>query len=197
MTMKYFKISLLFALVAMLTACGGDDEPSGTPDDYRMGFITDYDVNLRVKVTDPDAVKDIATLTVRYYDQAGNMQKEIVTGAEWNKNVKYTVGDNLKIGLCAEWTLRTKEEIQAAPKTAYDLGVDITSLYIGTKTNGDKVESTFFSKQNVGISGGAKNKESLIALKESGKRIYSSFLFIYKKLSNGGIYAEESNFPEE
>ena len=125
--MKYFKYTLLSALMLLFAACG-DDEPIGEPDDYRMGYITDYDVNLRVKVTDPDALKDVATLTVRYYDAAGNMQKETVTGSEWNKNVKYHVAGDLKIGLRADWHLLEPEAILAAPKTAYDLGVDITSL---------------------------------------------------------------------
>ena len=193
--MKIIKYPLFFAFLILFVACGDDNKPSGDPDDYRMGYITDYDVNLRVKVTDPDALKDVATLTVRYYDANGNMQKETVTGSEWNKNVKYHVTGDLKIGLRADWHLLEPEAILAAAKTAYDLGVDITSLYTGTRTNGDKVESTFFSKQNVGTTAGAITKEALSTMTDP--KIYSSFLFIFHKLSDGTIFSEEGNFPEE
>ena len=46
-------------------------------------------------------------------DANGNIVTEEVTEQEWNKHVDFNVGADTRIGLRAEWVLKSKEEIAA------------------------------------------------------------------------------------
>lgn len=186
---KIFSFLLLGVLSMFIAACG-DDEPTGNPDDYGMSFPKSYVVDYHVKANDFDNTSEVATLRVKYYDNNGNLQEEDLTSGEWTRQVAFSINDGTKIGLRAEWVLKTHEEIEAAEKDRYDLTLDLTSLYVCEKRNGSTVTSTFFSKQNV-FTTGEVEKEKLLELTGNP---HSSFLFVFKKLDNGECFATEESF---
>lgn len=188
------KIGFWLLASVLLTFCSacGDDSPSGDPTDYGISFPKSYVVDYHVKAKDFAHASEVATLRVLYYDESGTIQQLDGVGEEWTKQVRFTVGDNTKIGLRAEWVLKSKEEIAAAAQDSYNLGLDISSLYDCEKNNGTIVTSSFYSKQNVGTTGGDTPKSKLL---EMTANPYSSFLYIFKKLDSGGFYGEESSFP--
>ncbi|MBR4390410.1 MAG: hypothetical protein IKT00_14725 [Prevotella sp.] len=188
--MKKIFSFVLMALLSMFTIACGDDDPTGNPDDYGMSFPKSYVVDYHVKANDFDNTSDVAGLRVKYYDANGNIQQEDLTTGEWTKQVAFTIGEETKIGMRAEWVLKSHEEINAAEKDEYDLTLDITSLYVCEKRNGTTVTSTFFSKQNV-FTNGKVSKDKLLELTGNP---HSSFLFVFKTLDNGAVISSEESF---
>ena len=186
----FFLLALCFLPLCM--ACG-DDEITGSPIDFSSSIPKTYKVDFRVQAPAINKTADVASLKVRYYDANGNIITEEVTTPEWNKHVEFNVGVDTKIGLRAEWVLKSKEEITAAEEDEYDLTLNINSLYDCVKNDGSVVTSSFFSKQNVGTTG----KMAKATILELTGNPYTSFLFVFKKLDNGQFYSSEESFPSE
>ncbi len=181
---------LFVGIFAMFSVGCGDDDPTGTPDDYGISFPKSYAVDYHVKANDIANTSEVATLHVKYYDADGTIHEEDINSEEWIKKVTFTIGTETKIGMRVEWVLKSHEEIEATEKDEYDLGIDLTSLYVCEKRNGATITSTFFSKQNV-LTTGKVSKEKLLELTGNP---YSSYLYVFKTLRDGSVISTEESF---
>lgn len=183
---------LTICILSLCVACG-DDEITGSPSDFSPSLPKTYKVDYRVKADAISKTSEVASLRVRYYDANGNIVTEEVTEQEWNKHVDFNVGADTRIGLRAEWVLKSKEEIAAVEEKEYDMTINIASLYDCVRNDGTVITSSFLSKQNVGTTG-KMSKEKLLELTGNP---YCSFLFVFKKLDNGQFFSAEESFPNE
>ena len=107
--MKNLKIMslLLGGLLALgsLTACGGDDddpEPTPTPPTPTEKVLTSVKTDYTVTVS--QQLLDVATVTVRYIGENGQVASEQMTSTTWTKTV--TIALPAKAGLSIQPTLK-------------------------------------------------------------------------------------------
>jgi hypothetical protein len=153
--MKNLKIMslLLGGLLALgsLTACGGDDddpEPTPTPPTPTEKVLTSVKTDYTVTVS--PQLLDVATVTVRYIGENGQVASEQMTSTTWTKTV--TIALPAKAGLSIQPTLKgdvAKGEytLSAKGQMAYTwLDQDGLPLKAGVTEYAPAMEAEFYAE---------------------------------------------------
>ena len=153
--MKNLKIMslLLGGLLALgsLTACGGDDddpEPTPTPPTPTEKVLTSVKTDYTVTVS--QQLLDVATVTVRYIGENGQVASEQMTSTTWTKTV--TIALPAKAGLSIQPTLKgdvAKGEytLSAKGQMAYTwLDQDGLPLKAGVTEYAPAMEAEFYAE---------------------------------------------------
>ena len=153
--MKNLKIMslLLGGLLALgsLTACGGDDDdpdPTPTPPPPTEKVLTSVKTDYTVTVS--QQLLDVATVTVRYIGENGQVASEQMTSTTWTKTV--TIALPAKAGLSIQPTLKgdvAKGEytLSAKGQMAYTwLDQDGLPLKAGVTEYAPAMEAEFYAE---------------------------------------------------
>ena len=134
------RIALIAAAVGFaafsVVSCGGNDEPSGSGNDYVWENLSGYRIEYNVKLKDPN-VTEVADVLVEYLGSDGGTYKDTLKGSEWTKTVSIPLGKTIKYGLEARYFAKDDAVLT---HDRYDFGIDLTSPFYNVYLDGPAVQ---------------------------------------------------------
>lgn len=113
----------LAAVVAATLASCGDDELTGSGNDYSYKSTSHYRLDYSVDLADED-VLDVADLIVEYLDSLGNKCRDTVTSSSWTRTVNFARAAQINCALTAQYSAKDNATMN---KSEYDFDVDLAS----------------------------------------------------------------------
>lgn len=136
--MKYAAAMACMALMSLtLASCGSDDDsPAAPPADTKTLKTSTWDITFTQSAESAQYVQ-VFPLKVCYYDAAGALQAETVTGTSWNKSVAYQ-GEKSNKGFVGVRMIEPGNVQNLDDETYYPVGIEVSGKLTNVYSDGSQ-----------------------------------------------------------
>jgi len=136
--MKYAAAMACMALMSLtLASCGSDDDsPAAPPSDTKTLKTSTWDITFTQSAESAQYVQ-VFPLKVCYYDAAGALQAETVTGTSWNKSVAYQ-GEKSNKGFVGVRMIEPRNVQNLEDEKYYSVGIEVSGKLTNVYSDGSQ-----------------------------------------------------------
>ena len=178
-----------------LTACGSDSS-SSTPTPPPAPTMTTSEWNISFTQESNAVVQQNLPVKVCYYDAAGTLKTEDMTGTSWNKTVTYQ-GETSNKGFIGIRLIKGKDNVDA--ETLYPAALTPTGTIFNTYSDGSKITLNVADGGLAQFHGSSLRNimgEAIINYFDGGRK-YLSYLGCFWLYENGAIrYTGGTDIPQ-